>query len=122
MDSMPEKPRMTIYGEVPRTSKEPWTSTEGSWQPAGLEELDELKAQVERVLGELAIKYPVRSKADFLKVVKTDVPGICDAGRQKLSLRDLIKLLKETDFPLHSDHEAAELLAASCPVPARAME
>jgi hypothetical protein len=122
-DTMPDKKaRYTIYGEVPETSKRPWTSTEGSWQPVELEEMGEIKMQVERVLQGLAIRYPIKSKAEFLKAVAPDVPGICDIGKRKLSLRDLIKLLREADFPLHSDHEAAELLAASCPIPARSME
>ena len=76
-----------------------------------------LKVQVERILQRLAIQYPIKTKVDFLKAIKADVPDICDTGKQKLSLRGLIKLLREADFPLHSDHEAAELLAAFLPPP-----
>ena len=120
---MPDKKsRYTIYGELPETSKEPWKSTEGSWQPVELNEMGNLKVQVERILQRLAIQYPIKTKVEFLKAIKADVPDICDTGKQKLSLRGLIKLLREADFPLHSDHEAAELLAASCPLPARSME
>jgi hypothetical protein len=117
-----KKPRYTIYGEVPETSKQPWTSTEGSWQPVELLKMGELKTKVERILHGLAIKYLIRSKADFLNAVEADIPDICDTGKRKLSLRNLIMMLREADFPINSDHEAAELLAASCPVPARAME
>lgn len=117
-----KKSRFTIYGELPETSKQPWTSTEGSWQPVELNEMGDLKVQVEHILQGLAIKYPIKTKAEFLKAVRHDVQDICDTGKQKLSLKSLIKLLKDADFPLHSDHEAAELLAASCPFPARAME
>ncbi len=118
-----KKEKYTIYGTTPGTPSHPQSPIGGSRQPAELREMEEQKAEVERVLRGLDIRYPIRSKAEFLDIVaRADPRAVCDLGRRKLSLRDLIAILRAADFPIHSGHEAAELLAASCPISAQAAE
>ena len=118
-----KRPKYSIYGFTPGTTTHPQSPIGGSQQPVEVRELQELKARVERILRGLVIRYPIRSKAEFMDIVVADVPDLCEAaGGKRLSLRDLIFSLRDADFPLRSDHEAAELLAASCPVSAQAAE
>jgi hypothetical protein len=117
-----KKEKYMIYGTTPGTTTHPQPPIGGSQQPTEMREMEELKARVERVLQGLDIKYPIRSKAEFINIVEADLPDICDPGRRKLSLRDLISILRDDDFPINSVHEAATLLAASCPISARAAE
>jgi hypothetical protein len=110
----------TIYGSIPgaATEESPRLPASGPGQPAGLHMIEDMKVQIERFLQARVIRYPIRSRAEFLSIIPRDqdVPGICTMERRKLSLRDLIYITGEGDYPLHSDHEAAELLAGTCPI------
>jgi hypothetical protein len=117
-----KKPKYTIYGFTPGTTTHPQSPIGGSKQPVELREMQNIKVQVEHILQGLDIKYPIQSKAEFMNIIEADLPDICDLGNKKLSLRDLIFNMKDSDFPIHSDHEAATLLAASCPISAQAAE
>ena len=117
-----KKPKYSIYGFTPGTTSHPQSPIGGSQQPVELRELEILKTQVEHVLQGLAIAYPIRSKREFLEIVSADLPDLCDVAGRKLSLRDLIFITRDADYPIHSDHEAATLLASSCPVSAQAAE
>jgi hypothetical protein len=113
-----KKVNYTIYGSIPGSASEssPQSPTGGPQQPTGLHMMENIKVEVERFLQSLDIKYPIRSRAEFLGLIKRDMPGICDLGERKLSLRDLISITQEEDYPIKSDHAAAELLAGSCPL------
>ncbi|HEY3273125.1 MAG TPA: MTH865 family protein [Methanocella sp.] len=113
-----KKENYTIYGSVPGEASELYSQSPvgGPQQPTGLHIMENIKVEIERFLQGMDITYPIRSRAEFLEVIKQDMPGICDLGRQKLSLRDLISITQEDDYPLDSDHQAAELLAGSCPL------
>jgi hypothetical protein len=113
-----KKENYTIYGSIPGAASEsfPQSPTGGPQQPTGLHMLENIKVEVERFLQSRDIRYPIRSREEFLDVIKQDMPGICDLGERKLSLRDLISITQEEDYPINSDHQAAELLAGSCPL------
>ena len=117
-------PKYTIYGFTPGTTTHPQSPIGGSQQPTEIRKIENVKSDVEHILHGLDIKYPIKSKSEFLNILVTDFPDVCDLGEneRKLSLRDLIIIMKDSDFPLHSDHEAATLLAASCPVTAQAAD
>ena len=118
-----KEPQYTIYGETPNPLVQDIQSPlGGNRQPMELRELAELKAAVERLLHTMRIRYPIRSREELLRFVKGDRPALCHVRGKGISLRDLINSLDAGDFPIRSDHEAATLLAASCPVPARAAE
>ena len=110
----------TIYGAIPGAASEefPQSPAGGPGQPAGLHIIEEMKAQIERFLQARDVRYPIRSRAAFLSMIPRDqdMPDICKLERRKLSLRDLIDITRDEDYPLHSDHEAAELLAGTCPL------
>jgi hypothetical protein len=119
-----KKYEYSIYGTTPGGAPEshPQSPIGGSRQPNELRQMEDLKATVERILQGLDIRYPITSKNEFMEIITRDVPGICDFGNKKLSLRDLIFSLRDADFPIDSDHRAATLLAASCPISVRAAE
>jgi hypothetical protein len=113
-----KKERYTIYGSIPGAASEsfPESPAGGPQQPALVHRLDDMKVEIERFLHGLDIAYPIRSKNEFLDMVKKDMPGICELGNRQISLRDLISITRDDDFPLKSVHEAAELLAGTCPI------
>lgn len=112
------------YGTTPggASHSHPQSPIGGSKQPNEIRKMESVKTTVERILQGLDIRYPIASKNEFMEIITPDIPGICDIGNKKLSMRDLIFSLRDDDFPIKSDHEAANLLAASCPIIAQAAE
>jgi hypothetical protein len=120
---MPQKdPKYTIYGFTPGTTSHPQSPIGGSQQPVEVRKMENIKVEVEHILQGLDIKYPIKSKKEFLDIIVADFPDMCVLENKKLSLRDLIFMMKDSDFPIQSDHEAAILLAASCPITAQAAD
>jgi hypothetical protein len=115
-----KKERYTIYGTIPGESSEeyPQSPTGGPQQPVGLHIMENMKVRIEQFLQGLDIKYPIRSREEFMTIIRRDldISGICELEHRKLSLRDLISITQDSDYPLNSDHQAAELLASSCPL------
>ena len=113
-----KKENYTIYGSIPGAASEsfPQSPTGGPQQPSWLHRMDDIKVEIEQFLQGLDISYPIRSREEFMNILKTDIPGICELEHRTLSLRDLVSIMRDDDFPIKSDHEAANLLAGTCPV------
>ena len=84
-----KKENYTIYGSIPGAASEsfPQSPTGGPQQPTGVHIMENIKVEVERFLQSRDIKYPIRSREEFLDMIKRDMPGICDLGERKLLLR-----------------------------------
>lgn len=113
-----KKENYTIYGSVtgPASESFPQSPSGGPQQPSWLHRMDDIKVEIERFLQGLDISYPIRSREEFMNVLTSDMPGICELEHRTLSLRDLVSITRDDDFPINSDHEAANLLAGTCPM------
>ncbi|MGA9140765.1 MAG: MTH865 family protein [Methanocella sp.] len=113
-----KKENYTIYGSVtgPASEYSPQSPAGGPQQPSWLHRMEDIKVEIERFLQGLDITYPIRSRGEFMSALTSDIPGICELERRTLSLRDLVSIMRDDDFPIKSDHEAANLLAGTCPV------
>jgi hypothetical protein len=108
----------SIYGRLSGGPPPPESIPEGPLQAGEQAAKDRMKSRMLEILRRFDLRYPVRSRRELLAMIKTDVPGVCDTGDRKLGLRDLVTILSDEDFPLRSDHEAATILSAACPIPA----
>lgn len=81
----------------------------------------ELKPQMLDLLRSLNIGFPINTREEFISRVKDDVPTTCEVAGKKLSIKDMIAILKESDFPIKNEIEAASLMADACPVSAISM-
>jgi len=104
-------PRYSIYGESPEVSE----ATE-------LHEIERVKADALEKLKKLGLKYPVRSRQEFLEAIRQDEPVYCYYRGRNISLKELAGYLRDEDFPLEGAAEAATLLAAACPIHAQSPE
>ena len=81
----------------------------------------ELKPQMLDLLRSLQIDYPINSRDEFISRVKDDMPTNCEVAGKKLSIKEMISILNDSDFPIRNELEAANLMAEACPVSAVSM-
>jgi hypothetical protein len=103
--------RYSIYGESPEFSE----ATE-------VQELDRVKSFTLETLKALKVKFPMSTKQGFLDAIHEDRPTPCSYMGREISLKELIGSLRDSDFPLHTVSEAANALAAACPIFAESPE
>lgn len=112
----------SIYGSTTGGDPNLQSPIEGPMQAKELLDKMELKPRLLGILRNLGLRYPIKSRADFLGAIKRDVPGACQIPDRPLSLKDMVSLLRDSDFPLNSDLEAASRLAEACPISAVSAE
>jgi hypothetical protein len=106
MASMGEKePVYSIYGDSSRFS-----------QATEEREMERVKSEALEALKEMGVRFPVRTKGELLKKIDHDRPTSCRPGGKAMSLKELAGSLRDSDFPLRSAAEAAQMLAAACPI------
>lgn len=113
--------RYSIYGSRTGADAGELAPPDGVHQAEEWLEKMELKPGMLALLNTLNLRYPIGSKSEFLSAIKADVQTGCEISGKKMTLKDMISLLKESDFPIRSGSEAASLLAQACPVPARSI-
>ncbi len=111
VDMADKETRYSIYGESPEFS-----------QATEVHELDRVKSFTLELLKDMEVKFPINSKREFLNAIPEDRPTPCSYMGREISLKELIGSLRDDDFPLHSVSEAANALAAACPVSAESPE
>ncbi len=104
-------PEFSIYGESPEFSE----ITE-------VRELERVKSFTLEIFKNIGMKFPINSKQEFLDAIPEDRPTPCNYRGRNITLKELIGSLMDSDFPLHSVSEAANALAAACPVFAESPE
>jgi hypothetical protein len=100
-----KEPVYSIYGRSSRFS-----------QATEERETERVKTEALEAVESMGIQFPVNSKREFLGAISTDRPTSCQYRGRTLSLKELAESLRDDDFPMKSAAEAAEMLAAACPV------
>lgn len=111
VDMADKGPRYSIYGESPEFS-----------EAAEVHELERVKSFTLEMLKNIGVKVPISTKQEFLDAIPEDKPTPCSYMGREISLKELIGSLRDSDFPLHSVSEAANALAAACPIFAESPE
>ena len=108
--------KYTIYGSTTGIDAESMRPVGGIHQPEEFAEKMDLEPRMRDMLHGMNISYPIRTREEFASKVKADMPTACEVSGKKLPLGEMISILKDTDFPVRNETEAASLLASACPV------
>jgi hypothetical protein len=112
--------KYSIYGSTSGIDAGSLRPVDGVHQAEEWAEKIDMKPQMLDLLRSMNLNYPIKSREEFAGMIKNDTPTACEVSGRKLSLKEMISILKDTDFPVNNEIEAANLLASACPVPARA--
>ena len=100
-----KKPVYDIYGDSSPYSE----ATE-------VRELDRVKSSSLEALKNMGVKFPIKTKKEFIDAITDDRPAACVYRGKEISLKELVESLMDSDFPIRSAASAATLLAAACPI------
>jgi hypothetical protein len=112
--------KYSIYGSTSGIDAGSLRPVDGVHQAEEWAEKMDMKPKMLGLLRSMKLSYPIKSREEFAGMIKKDIPTACEVSGRKLSLKEMISILKDTDFPVKNEIEAASLLASACPVPAQA--
>jgi hypothetical protein len=87
-----------------------------SGTPAGIEDIDEMKATIVDKLTSCGVPFPIKSKGDFANIFPFGTPIKCRYKGNDTSIHDIIRDLNDSDFPINNAGDAATLLTSRCEV------
>jgi|AGTN01.1.fsa_nt_gi Uncharacterized protein conserved in archaea len=84
--------------------------------PEGIKEIDEMKAKIVDQLVSCGVRFPIRNRSELAEIYPMGTPIKCRYQGRDTSIHDIIKDLKDSDFPIKTPGDAASLLTGQCEV------
>jgi hypothetical protein len=84
--------------------------------PAGIEQIDEMKATIVKQLMDCGVKFPINNKRELADIYPFGTPMKCRVQGKEMSIHDIIKDLDDRNFPLNNVGDVATLLTSKCDV------
>lgn len=84
--------------------------------PEGIKEIDEMKAKIVNQLVSCGVRFPIMDRNALAEVYPFGTPIKCRYQGRDTSIHDLIKDLKDSDFPIKTPGDVATLLTSRCEV------
>ncbi|BAI62073.1 conserved hypothetical protein [Methanocella paludicola SANAE] len=95
-----EKPNYSEFAQAPGGS--------------GIKELEMMKVTIVSQMEGAGIKFPIKNKAELLKVFPKPTPMGCSYKGKTMTMFDLISRLNDSDFPLKNAGDVAAILTTRC--------
>jgi len=95
-----KKPNYNEYAQAPGDS--------------AIKELEMMKVTIVSQMQGAGVKFPIKSKADLLKIFPKATPMGCSFRGKTMTMFDLITHLNDSDFPINNAGDVAALLTTRC--------
>lgn len=81
---------------------------------SAIKELEMMKVTIVSQMKGAGITFPIKNKADLLKVFPKATPMGCSYKGKTMTMFDLISHLNDSDFPIKDAGEVAALVTTRC--------
>jgi hypothetical protein len=95
-----EKPKYTEHAQAPGAK--------------GIKELDMMKLKIVEMADGAAVKFPITSRDELLKVFPKSTPMACAYRGETMTMYQLIQHLDNSDFPIKNAGDLATILTTRC--------
>ncbi|HTY90781.1 MAG TPA: MTH865 family protein [Methanocella sp.] len=81
---------------------------------SAIKELEMMKVTIVSQMEGAGVKFPIKNKAELLKVFPKATPMGCSYKGKTMTMFDLISHLDDSDFPIKNAGDAAALITTRC--------